>query len=123
MEISGCFCRAPAETNPPSPRQQKSTQVKKIAQSSPDNHAHKYNLVEAERARIQRPLCDSAIAGAIAQEFTQDAALACEFAGEFYKEIGDKEKMMAYTKDAIGHYVKWGAFARRQHVKEKFGIQ
>jgi len=102
---------------------------KKMTQISPANHQHKYTLVEAERARVackhkKAPaLYDEAIAGAVEHQFTQDAALACEFAADFYRKIGDEDKTMAYAKDALGHYEKWGAFAKVEHVKGKFGIE
>ena len=102
---------------------------KRTAKYSPANHSHKFKFVEAERARVKGKfhkapaLYDEAIAGAIEQQFTQDAALACEFAADFYREIGDNDKTIAYAKDALGHYEKWGAFAKVEHVKEKFGIK
>ena len=92
------------------------------------NHAHKYALVEAERARVKGKtqealrLYDAAIEGAVKNEFVQDAAIACEFAAEYHREIESRETSQSYARDAISHYEKWGAIAKVEDVKEKFGL-
>lgn len=95
---------------------------------SPANHAHKFQFVEAERARVSRKtekaatLYHESISGAIEQGFVQDAALACEFAADFYKELRDDTKAISYAREALGHYEKWGALAKVAHIKEKFEL-
>lgn len=101
---------------------------RKAAENSPANHAHKYDLVEAEWARIKgksvkaMQLYNRAIKGAMENEFIQDAALASEFAADCYREIGQLDKALSYGRDSLSYYEKWGAAAKQNHVKKKFGL-
>lgn len=101
---------------------------KSISKISPENHAHKYHFVEAERARLKRrigkaqSLYETAIQGAEKNGFTQDAALASEFAAEFFKEIGEEEKAVQYANRSIIYYEKWGAPTKMIQLRKQIGF-
>ena len=102
---------------------------KKTAVGCPANHGHKFNLVEAERARVKgqklkaQRLYDEAIAKATENGFTQDAALALELAADFYLEIGEQEKALEYARVSMSHYSDWGARAKVAQVSRKYGLE
>ena len=66
------------------------------ANNCPANYQHKYELIEAEKARILGDypaaitLYDAAITGAREQQYTQEEALANELTGEFHLTRGKK---------------------------------
>ena len=90
------------------------------------NHTHKFQLVEAERARIQGKvkqaleLYDHAIRGALENSFIQDAALACELAGSFLLDTGDIPKAEEYIQAAHANYREWGAKAKVKDLEQKY---
>ncbi|MEW5857699.1 MAG: AAA family ATPase [Cyanobacteriota bacterium] len=100
--------------------------MKYWAEHSPWNFQHKYDLVEAEKARILgNPLkamedYDKAIQGAKDSRYIQDEALAYERAAEFYQSLGRDLITKAYILEAHYAYLKWGATAKLRALEEKY---
>jgi PAS domain S-box-containing protein len=98
----------------------KSTQRKllKCARLMPANFQHKYDLVAAEKCRVlgdftqAMALYDRAIAGAKANEFCQEEAIANELAAKFYLVWGKAKIAAVYMQAAYYGYVLWGATAK-----------
>jgi predicted ATPase/signal transduction histidine kinase len=100
--------------------------MKLWAHHAPCNFQHKYDLVEAEKARIKgkntiaSDLYDKAIAGAKANKYTSYVALANELCAKFYLEIGKENIARLYMTDAYYAYLEWGAFAKVRDLEEKY---
>ncbi|MEG4405323.1 AAA family ATPase [Microcoleus sp. MON2_D5] len=93
---------------------------------APCNFQHKYDLVEAEKARmLGQPLeasdyYDRAIAGAKKHGYIQEEALANELAAEFYF-YRDKDKIARiYLTDAYYGYSRWGAKAIVKDLEARY---
>ncbi|MDI1482485.1 ATP-binding sensor histidine kinase [Polyangium sp. y55x31] len=92
--------------------------VKRWADKAPANYLHKYELVEAERARLSgraseaMDLFERAIKGATKNGFVQEEALAYELAAEHYLELGRTKIAATYMGEARYGYVRWGASAK-----------
>ncbi|MEH1778676.1 MAG: AAA family ATPase [Nostoc sp.] len=92
---------------------------------APTNHQHKYDLVEAERAKILGHLdamtyYDKAIQGAKENGYIQEEALSNELAAKFYLAWG-KEKVAAdYMQQAYYCYAHWGAKAKIAHLEQEY---
>ncbi|WP_437737466.1 AAA family ATPase [Sorangium sp. So ce1335] len=88
------------------------------ARSSPDNHAHRAALVQAEIARIDGrtsdalDLYDRAIALAQEHGFAQAVALGNELAGRFHLDQRRSRVASAYLAEAIYGYERWGAVCK-----------
>jgi len=101
-------------------------QMKHWAFHAPMNFQHKYDLVEAEKARVfgqnweAAALYEKAIAGAFDNEYLHEEALAYELAAEFYLGRGMKKIAQTYMKDAHYRYQQWGAFAKVKHLKTRY---
>ncbi len=99
---------------------------KKWATFAPENHQHKYLLVEAELARARgetgraRELYDESIALARQNLFLNEEALACELAGKFHLERGLRELAGYYLGQAHRAYHEWGAFAIVNRLEEAY---
>ncbi|MEK0179871.1 MAG: GAF domain-containing protein [Oscillatoriales cyanobacterium] len=100
--------------------------MKHWAVNSPGNYQHKYDLVEAEKARVlgqseQAALYyDRAVKGASENEYIHEAALANELAAEFYR-AGDRPKVAeTYLIDAYYGYLNWGATAKVKHLESQY---
>ncbi|MEZ2321367.1 MAG: AAA family ATPase [Microcoleus sp.] len=97
--------------------------LKKWAYHAPMNYQHKYELVEAEKARLLRDQLaamdyyDLAIKGAAKNGYIQDEALAYELAGEFYQSLGKQIVAQAYLTKAYYGYIRWGALAKVKHLE------
>ena len=96
------------------------------ATHAPENFQHKVDLVEAEKCRIKEQkldaieLYDRAIAGAKANEYIQEEALANELAAKFYLDW-DKERVAAgYMQEAYYCYARWGAKAKTDHLEANY---
>ncbi|HEY9905965.1 MAG TPA: AAA family ATPase [Candidatus Sericytochromatia bacterium] len=93
---------------------------------APMNFQHKYDLVEAETARVlEQPLkameyYDRAIQGAREQGFIHEEALANERAAEFYFSCGREKIARVYLIDAHYGYVRWGAAAKVKHLESQY---
>jgi len=90
---------------------------------APMNFQHKYDLIEAEKARILGQLnaiewYEKAIAGAKENEYLHEEALAYELAAKFYLERGMAKFAQTYLKEAHYRYQQWGAVAKVKHLEE-----
>ncbi|MEM8638556.1 MAG: AAA family ATPase [Cyanobacteria bacterium P01_G01_bin.54] len=101
-------------------------QVKKWSESCPENFLHKYHLVEAEKHRVLDhkleavELYDQAIAGAKANGFIQEEALANELAAKFYLDWQREKVARTYLTDAYYCYSYWGATAKVQQLETAY---
>ncbi|HBE16265.1 MAG TPA: serine/threonine protein kinase [Cyanobacteria bacterium UBA11149] len=101
-------------------------QMKKWADSAPMNYQHKYDLVKAETARIlgckleAMDYYDLAIAGASANNYIQEEALAYQLAGVFYQSLGNKMIAHAYLTRSYYTYSRWGAIAKVQDLEQRY---
>ena len=93
---------------------------------APMNHQHKVDLVAAEKHRVLGnkleaiELYEKAIAGAKANEYIQEEALANELAAKFYLNW-DKEKLAAvYMQEAYYCYARWGAKAKTDDLEKHY---
>ncbi|MEG4626570.1 AAA family ATPase [Microcoleus sp. w1-18aA5] len=100
--------------------------MKTWAFHAPCNFQHKYELVEAEKARILgQPLeasdyYDRAIAGAKEQGYIQEEALANELAGDFYFSRSKYKIARIYLTDARYGYSRWGAKAIVKDLEARY---
>jgi len=96
------------------------------AHHAPMNFQHKYDLVEAEKARVlgqtleAMEYYDRAIAGARENGYVQHEALANELAGEFYLDLGRKKVARTYLIDAYYAYIRWGAIAKVEDLEIRY---
>ncbi len=94
------------------------------AQSAPMNFQHKYDLVEAEKARVlgntlaAMDLYDRAIKGARENEYINEEALANELAAKFYLTWRKEKIAQVYLIDAYYAYARWGAKAKVEHLEK-----
>ncbi|MEH2288884.1 ATP-binding sensor histidine kinase [Nostoc sp.] len=101
-------------------------QLKKWAESAPQNYAHKYNLVEAESFRIlgQKTeaieLYDRAISLAQENGYIQEEGLSNELAAKFYLDWGKEKVAQAYMQEAYYCYARWGAKAKIDHLEKRY---
>jgi len=100
--------------------------MKTWAFHAPINFQHKYDLVEAEKARILgQPLeasdyYDRAIGGAKEQGYIQEEALANELAAEFYFFRAKDKIALMYLTDAYYAYSRWGAKAIVKDLEARY---
>jgi PAS domain S-box-containing protein len=100
--------------------------MKRWAEHAPWNFQHKYDLVEAEKARVLGDALramedyDKAIAGAKESRYIQEEALAYEKAAEFYQALGRDIIAKTYAIEAHYAYLKWGATAKVRVLEEKY---
>jgi len=93
---------------------------------APMNFQHKYDLVEAEKARVLEQdltamdLYEKAIAGAKENEYLQEEALAYELAAEFYLGRSMEKFAQTYLKEAHYRYQQWGAMAKVKDLEERY---
>ncbi|MBN3941891.1 ATP-binding sensor histidine kinase [Nostoc sp. NMS9] len=92
---------------------------------APANHQHKYDLVEAERAKILGHLdamtyYDKAIQGAKENGYIQEEALSNELAAKFYLGWGKEKVATDYIQQAYYCYAHWGAKAKVDHLEEQY---
>jgi predicted ATPase/signal transduction histidine kinase/CheY-like chemotaxis protein len=100
--------------------------MQKWAEHAPMNFQHKYELVEAEKARVlgqywqATEYYDRAIAGAKEQGYIQEEALGNELAAKFYFERGKEKVGQIYLTDAYYGYLRWGATAKLRNLELKY---
>ncbi|MDF0552095.1 ATP-binding sensor histidine kinase [Kamptonema sp. UHCC 0994] len=103
-------------------------QMQKWAFHAPSNFQHKYDLVEAEKARVQGQIVeameyyDRAIAGAKAQGYIQEEAIASELAAEFYFSLGRDKFARIYLTQAYYGYIRWGAKAKVKDLESRYPL-
>ncbi|MCU0552360.1 MAG: trifunctional serine/threonine-protein kinase/ATP-binding protein/sensor histidine kinase [Leptolyngbya sp. Prado105] len=96
------------------------------AHHAPMNHQHKYDLVAAEHHRVLGEkleaiaLYDRAIAGAKANGYIQEEALANELAAKFYLNWGKEKIAQDYLTNAYYAYAHWGAKAKVQDLEQRY---
>jgi predicted ATPase/signal transduction histidine kinase len=100
--------------------------MKLWATHAPMNYQHKYDLVEAEKARVLNNFelasqhYEQAISGAKVHEYLQEEALAYELAGQFYFSRNMKNFAQMFLQEALYLYQRWGAQAKVQHLQNKY---
>ncbi|MEG4852208.1 AAA family ATPase [Microcoleus sp. B5-D4] len=100
--------------------------MKGWAYHAPANYQHKYDLVEAEIARVKgqnweaMEYYDLAIAGAKKQGYVQEEALAYELAAEFYLGASREEIGQTYMASAYYGYVRWGAKTKVADLESRY---
>ncbi|MBW4450276.1 MAG: AAA family ATPase [Spirirestis rafaelensis WJT71-NPBG6] len=100
--------------------------MRKWADHAPMNFLHKYELVEAEKARVlghywqAMEYYDRAIASAKEQGYIQEEALANELAAKFYFEHGREKVAQTYLTDAYYGYIRWGATAKVRNLAARY---
>ncbi|MGK7916312.1 MAG: SpoIIE family protein phosphatase, partial [Prochloraceae cyanobacterium] len=96
------------------------------SETCPETFLHKYQLISAEIAHLNGDrfeavdLYDSAIAGAKANGFIQEEALANELAAKFYLYWGKQTIAASYMQEAYYCYVRWGAKAKIDHLQQTY---
>ncbi|MEK0189526.1 hypothetical protein, partial [Microcoleus anatoxicus] len=100
--------------------------MQKWAHHAPMNYQHKYDLVEAEKARIHGKnwaageYYDRAIEGAKEQGYLQEEALANELAAEFYYSCNKDKIARVYLTEAYYGYIRWGAIAKVKDLEARY---
>ena len=101
-------------------------EMQKSAHHAPMNFQHKYDLVEAEKARVLGNILESeefyerAIIGACENEYIQEEALAYELAAKFYLARGRAKFASMYMKEAHYCYQRWGALAKVKDLENRY---
>ncbi|MBE9185980.1 AAA family ATPase [Microcoleus sp. LEGE 07076] len=100
--------------------------MQKWAFHAPMNYQHKYELVEAEKARVlgqkdrAMDYYDRAIQHSREQGYIQEEALANELAAEYYLSLGREKVAKVYMTDAYYGYIRWGANAKVADLEERY---
>ncbi|MBD2438083.1 AAA family ATPase [Nostoc sp. FACHB-110] len=100
--------------------------LQKRAFYAPMNFQHQYDLIQAEQHRVlgqkieAMELYDRAIAGAKANGYIQEEALANELAAKFYIDWGKETVAQAYMQQAYYCYAHWGAKAKTDNLEEVY---
>jgi PAS domain S-box-containing protein len=100
--------------------------MKQWAHYAPMNYLHKYNLVQAETARVLGQLFEAeefyeqAILGAKDNDYLQEEALAYELAAKFYLSRGREKFAQTYMKEAHYCYERWGAMAKVKDLETRY---
>ncbi|MEG4281640.1 AAA family ATPase [Microcoleus sp. A006_D1] len=102
--------------------------MKHWAVNCPENYQHKYDLVEAQKARVlgeyekAAQYYDRAVKGASENEYIHEEALANELAAEFYWANGRNKVAQTYLIDAYYGYIHWGATAKVKHLESEYPL-
>ncbi|WP_347276196.1 hypothetical protein [Coleofasciculus sp. FACHB-542] len=100
--------------------------MKHWAYYAPVNYQHKYDLVEAEKARILKQtssameLYEISIQRARQQGYIQEGALANELAAEFYFSRGREKLAQFYLTEAYYTFIRWGATGKSQDLESRY---
>ncbi|WP_346355052.1 diguanylate cyclase [Azotosporobacter soli] len=95
------------------------------AQHAPENHLHKYYLVEAERLRIRRQWDEAGAlyeqAASLAKQYDclGEEALAWELGGRFFLARGRDVVGRAYLNQAHSLYTAWGALGKASKMRDE----
>ncbi|ATB37436.1 protein kinase [Cystobacter fuscus] len=106
--------------------EQNQRKMKHWADHGPMNLLHRYQLVEAERARLRGDtvaashLYEEAAANALKNRYLNDVALAHELAGEFYLSLGRERLARDCLLDAANAYRRWGAEAKVADLEQRY---
>ena len=100
--------------------------LRQLAQQSPVNYRHKYDLVNAERHRVlgrdaeAMALYDRVIQQARESEYLYDVALANDIAARFYLGKNRISIARSYLTEARYAYLRWGAAAKVQDLENNY---
>ena len=100
--------------------------MQRWANSAPMNFQHKYDLIEAEKARVlgkffeAEEFYEQAIQGARENRYIQEEALAYELAAKFYLSRGRKKFAQTYMREAHYCYGRWGAKAKVADLEARY---
>jgi predicted ATPase/signal transduction histidine kinase/serine/threonine protein kinase len=100
--------------------------MKNWAKHAPMNYLHKYQLVEAERARVEGQhwkaieYYDKAANGAHEQGYLQEEALAYELAAKFWLAQGKEAFAQLDMMKARQCYQQWGALHKVEHLEDNY---
>jgi len=92
----------------------------------PMNYQHKYDLIEAEKARVLGKngvaweLYDRSIKGAKKNGFIHEEALANELAAQFYFSLDKPEFAAIYISNSRDCYRNWGAIAKVEDLEKRY---
>jgi class 3 adenylate cyclase/GAF domain-containing protein len=106
--------------------QENQTKLQHWAEHCHENYLHKWQLVEAEKYRVLGKkaeaieLYDLAIAGAKANDYIQEEALANELAAKFYLKWKKEKIAQFYMKSAYYCYQLWGATAKIKYLEQQY---
>ena len=93
---------------------------------APMNYQHKYDLVEAEKARVLGKngvaweLYDRSIKGAKENGFIHEEALANELAAKFYFSLSKPKFAAIYLNNSRNCYRNWGAIAKVEDLEKRY---
>jgi predicted ATPase/GAF domain-containing protein len=96
------------------------------AESCQENFQNKYDLVEAEKARVLGQILqaeefyEKAIQGAKKYKFIHEEALAYERSAEFYLSLGREEIGKLYLRNTYHCYALWGAKSKVKQLEEEY---
>ncbi|MUH01226.1 AAA family ATPase [Scytonema sp. UIC 10036] len=105
---------------------QNQQKMQEWAVHAPMNFQHKYDLVEAEKARVlgqslvAMDLYDRAISIAKEQGFLHEEAVASELAAEFYFARGRENVARDYLTQSYYAYAQWGAILKLKDFEAKY---
>ncbi|MDZ8240539.1 MAG: AAA family ATPase [Nostoc sp. ChiQUE01a] len=100
--------------------------MQKWAYHAPMNFLHKFQLVEAEKARVlgqffeAEEFYEQAIQGAKKNEYLQEEALGYELAAKHYLARGRERFAHLYMKEAHYCYERWGATAKTKDLETRY---
>ncbi|MBW4423668.1 MAG: AAA family ATPase [Nostoc desertorum CM1-VF14] len=100
--------------------------MQKWAHHAPMNFLHKFQLVEAEKARVlgqffeAEEFYEQAILGAKENEYLQEEALSYELAAKHYLARGRERFAQLYMKEAHYCYERWGATAKAKDLETRY---
>ncbi|OUL32016.1 serine/threonine protein kinase [Nostoc sp. RF31YmG] len=100
--------------------------MQKWAHHAPMNFLHKFQLVEAEKARVlgqffeAEEFYEQAILGAKENEYFQEEALSYELAAKHYLARGRERFAQLYMKEAHYCYERWGATAKAKDLETRY---
>ncbi|MBD2728914.1 AAA family ATPase [Nostoc sp. FACHB-892] len=100
--------------------------MQKWANHAPMNFLHKFQLVEAEKARVlgqffeAEEFYEQAILGAKENEYLQEEALSYELAAKHYLARGRERFAQLYMKEAHYCYERWGATAKAKDLETRY---
>ncbi len=100
--------------------------LKHWAGHAPDNHRHKYLLLQAEYFRLAGRITraaeyyEQAMDLARNHDYLQEAALAGELAGKFYLEHNKFRLARAFLNEAYYLYATWGATAKMAQMEQHY---
>ncbi|MEG5034494.1 AAA family ATPase [Microcoleus sp. AT3-D2] len=96
------------------------------AENTPEVNRYRYELIEAEKARVlginwqALELYDRAIQLAKENQFLQEEALANELAAKFYLDSGKEKVAASYMQEAYYCYARWGAKAKVEDLEQRY---